>query len=89
MIVGCPAHRKPGRVAAAPGRSSPTAYIRCRRPIVEDHDYLDDLEEFAAPHDEYGDPRWTADGGTDLQRAIAELANHLRSCHYDGECLDH
>lgn len=71
------------------------ACVRCRRPIVEDHDYLDDVEELAAAvvvaaHDEYGDLRGTADEGSDLQRAIVDLANRLRSYHYDGDgCLDH
>jgi hypothetical protein len=71
------------------------ACSRCGRPLIEDHVYLDDIEALArevvdAAHDEYGDLRGTADVGTDLQRSIVQLANRLRSYHYDGDgCLGH
>jgi hypothetical protein len=71
------------------------ACSRCGRPLIEDHVYLDDIEALArdvvdAAHEEYGDLRGTADVGTDLQRSIVQLANRLRSYHYDGDgCLGH
>jgi hypothetical protein len=70
------------------------ACTRCGRPIQAAAEYTDELEGLAwnvvnFAHDEYGDLRGTATNGSDLQRAIVELANALRHFHYDGDgCLD-
>ena len=65
---------------------------RCGRPLHEDVDYLERVEELAGEvvavaHDEYGRLRATPAGP--LQEAIVRLADELRSYHYDGDgCVD-
>ena len=65
---------------------------RCGRPMHEDVDYLERVEELAgeaveAAYDEYDELRSTP--RTPLQEAIVRLADSLRSYHYEGDgCVD-
>ncbi len=65
---------------------------RCHRPLHEDVDYLERVEELAgevvaAAYDEYDELRSTP--RTPLQDAIVRLADSLRSYHYEGDgCVD-
>jgi len=67
---------------------------RCGRPVHEDVDYLEEIEELAgevvaAAYDEYEELRPTSGLGTPLQQAIVRLDDRLRSYHYDGDgCVD-
>ena len=61
-------------------------------PAAEYHDRLEAAawEVVGKAYDEYGDDlRGTAQDGPALQRAIVDLANMLRTYHYQGDgCLD-
>jgi hypothetical protein len=68
--------------------------MRCGRPAKAPAEYTDELEQLAwdvvnFAHDEYGDLRGSAAAGSDLRRAIVELANALPHFHYDEDgCTD-
>jgi uncharacterized OB-fold protein len=67
---------------------------RCGRPLHEDVEYLERVEEAAgevvsAAYDEYDELRAEPGTRTPLQQAIVELADSLRYYHYEGDgCVD-
>jgi hypothetical protein len=67
---------------------------RCGRPLIQDRDYVDDIEMLAKDVvdeavDFFDDLRGTASNGPELQRAIVRLADRLRQYHWDGDgCLE-
>jgi hypothetical protein len=67
---------------------------RCGRSLVQDREYVDDVEMLAKDmvHEacDYFDDLWdTAAAGPELQRAIVRLADRLRQYHWEGDgCLE-